>query len=195
MKNGKGLRKLEQYANAGKFDPRTVSEMNTNKKKGDPVEHYVLAEITAQVGTQEILNITDDKVQGLCSIHQGILEAGQNVAVEKVIVKVGTHATEVNPLAIDNYDSIRGNVDPALLHGRVEIEQDGKVVFGYEINGLLNDVAPDNNEKEGIELEQPFVLVEGKPIKIRIIYANGLTVGGAKNHIKFLLVGVETSPK
>jgi hypothetical protein len=172
--------------------------MNANKKSGDPVQHYILAEITGKTESQKILDITRDKIQGLCSIHAGNLEAGQNVAVERVVLKAASHATEVNPLAISGYSSVTEDWDPALTHGRLEIKQGGKVVFGYECEGLGTAAKSEGNTGmfDGFELEQPFVLVEGKPVTAEIIYANGLTVDAtAKHHVKLLLIGTETSPK
>lgn len=147
-------------------------------------------EITGGAGAVELVEGKDIKQLGVTDLMNGKLAAGLNFVCNMIKVEVASHATITDPLAL-LFQSTRGACDVSLQHAKLELIQEGTVLFDEAISSLVEATPTEGASGQiGYHLRNPFSLVEDTPITARLTFPTpmqstdkffiSVTLGGEK---------------
>ncbi|MBR8534419.1 hypothetical protein KDU71_02520 [Carboxylicivirga sediminis] len=159
-----------------------------------------IADITTAGGVYDLLRTTNDKIVGQSDFDSNKLEAGVNVAVEKIKIGYGKAvAADNTPIKDIVFSSLAGAMPEALKRAKLIIKQDNKTLLKLPVERFTQGAVSTKTqgEEDALELGTPLVLIEQKPIDIQIEFGQGadIVAGLDKHYLQVRLMGTETAAK
>lgn len=196
---GGGITRDEQHLldwlrDSGKVDINTYNDYMNGKLRLINANFYIRKLITGLNGVQPIWDERNVKATGLTNLHQAKLEKGVNAVITRVVVGYSIHATEVDPKAINSYDSTISNFPAGLRNGHVIIKQDGNILqdpIPVSLCGSQADSTAAQGKVDSFQLNTPIILEEQKQIVVEMDFPLA-SFGTTQHHLEVFLLGSKT---
>lgn len=196
--NNRGQIKLAKSKH--KMTKQMQAEFNAKRVRFMDSDVNHIAEISNAGGTYDLLETINDKVVGISDFHSNKLEAGVNVAVERIKVAYGKAATAGNPEVKDiAFSSLASAFPEVLKRAKLILKQDNKTLLRLPVEAFMHGAASTKTqgEEDAKELGVMPVLIEQKPIEIQLEFGSGsaMVQGDDDHYLQVRFLGTETAAK
>lgn len=185
---------LDWLKESGRVDLNTYNDYMTGKLRLINAEFYVRKIITSLSGIQPIWDERTNKATGISNLHQARLDKGVNAVITNILVGYVTHATEVDPKALNGYDSTISNFPAGLRNGHVIVKQDGTILqdpIPVSRCGSQADSTASQGKVDSFELKTPIILEEQKQIVVELDLPVA-SFASNQHHVELFLLGSKT---
>lgn len=178
-----------------------IRERMSNQLKADLLANNVVLddqvmELKKEVvggGTINLLDATDDRVDGINSFDKNSLKTGRAFVFDQVAIGYATHATDSGLEGEIEYNT---KAPAALQNAIFIINQEGREVLRMPVRELNNIHTADTESKEYKQLKSLRYLTDDRTIELQIKFPPGVSLSsGVKHYVYLRLNGVQTSKK
>ena len=196
--NNRGQVKLAK--SKSKMTQQMQKEFNEKRVRFLDSDINHIAEISTAGGVYDLLRTTNDKVVGISDFDSNKLEAGVNVAVERIKLAYGQVLTADNKEIKDvSFTSLASAFPDVLKRAKLILKQDNKTLLRLPVESFTHGAASTKTqgEEDAKELGVIPVLIEQKPIEIQLEFgADAAMVQGLNDHyLQVRFLGTETAAK
>ncbi len=182
------------------FPKQTLADLEAGRIRFIDSDTTHCAEVSEAGGIYDLLRTTNDKTVGISDFDSNKLEAGVNVAVDRIKLSYGKDAAANNTPANKISFSSKASVFPVdLLRAKLIIKQDNKTLLRLPVERFTHaaDSALTQGEEDVLHLGSPLLLIEQKPVSIQLEFNPdaGITAGTDDHFVQIRLIGTETSAR
>lgn len=189
---------IEWLEKSGKLSSDTLSKYKSGKLRLVNADFYIAYQISsASAGITIIMNESTTKATGITNIDKGRLPIGVNAAIDRILIGYVTHASETDPKALANYDSVVSSWPAGLVNGYLHIKVDGQLVqdpIPTELCGSMADTQAGRGQYESYQLKNPIILPDDKQISLELDLPVA-SFASNKHHVKVWMLGSKTKQK
>lgn len=194
-----GLEVLKRQV--GNLNPKTREDIAQGKNWARDYTLYVRRQITGRDGVYRLIEANNSKELGITNIDKDRLPEGEDIGIEAIAIRQGSHATETDPKAIANYTAVMSSFECELRNAEIVIMQDTKEILRLPVSSILSGATNTigSNKDTAYRLgDNAFVLFANKAFQINLEFPEAVATTSAsasKFHVEIELYGKQLSSK
>ncbi len=149
--------------------------------------YFKRMEVTGKSNSVEILDNDDARVDGVTNISKQKINQGENLAVERIGVKLASIVADTVTPGTAIYKPVSESTDGAAVNAEIELRIAQKRVFRGPLS-LFNEEKGEGSEKMWFTLTAPKLVTDADEISVQLYVPKGAAIDATSSKKSFIEV-------